>query len=179
MHMTRIRALAVVGLLAITAIVLVAVTVTKDTQHGEPTAEKCKPGQVPVNLALPENEAEIKINVFNATNQTGLATNVANDFKNRRFQVDRIEGEKVNDQPVYHDGEVAILRYGPKTVGAAQLLRAYFLNESTTQFDLKREDDFVDVVIGGRFKQLATPTEMRQAIAILGRAKLPPGTCQG
>lgn len=174
MHMTRIRALAVVGILAIAAIVLVVLTVTRDTQGDESTAEQCKPGHVPVSLDLPEHESEININVFNATNQTGLATNVAGDFKNRGFKVDKIQDAE-QQQP----DAVAILRYGPKAIGAAHLLRAYFLNESETQFDLKREDAFVDVVIGARFKQLATPTEMRQAVAILGRPKLPPGTCEG
>jgi hypothetical protein len=46
------------------------------------------------------------------------------------------------------------------------------------QFDLKREDDVIDVVIGGNFKTLATPTEMRQAVALLGHPTLPPGTCE-
>lgn len=174
MHMTRIRALVVVGTLAIAAIVLVVVTVTRDTQEDGSQAEPCKPGHVPVSLELPESESEIKINVFNATNHTGLAANVAADFRNRRFQVDKVQDAE-QDQP----DAVAILRYGPKAIGAAHLLRAYFLNESETQFDLQREDAFVDVVIGGRFKQLATPTEMRQAVAILGRPKLPAGTCEG
>lgn len=179
MHMTRIRALAVVGVLAIAAIVLVVITVTRDSQGGETTAEKCQPGNIPVSLSLPESESEIVINVFNATQTTGLATNVAADFKNRKFNVEKVGGEQVNGADKYYPDEVAILRYGPKSVGAAHLLRAYFLNESETQFDLKREDAVVDVVIGGRFKQLATPTEMRQAVAILGRPKLPPGTCEG
>jgi hypothetical protein len=174
MHMTRIRALAVVGTLAIAAIVLIVVTVTRDTQDSAAQAEECKPGHIPVSLELPESESEIKINVFNATNQSGLAANVAADFKNRRFQVDKVQDAE-QDEP----DAVAILRYGPKSIGAAHLLRAYFLDESKTQFDLKREDDFVDVVIGGRFKQLATPTEMRQSVAILGRPKLPAGTCEG
>jgi LytR cell envelope-related transcriptional attenuator len=179
MHMTRIRALVVVGILSIAALVLVVITVTRDSQGGDTAADHCQPGNIPVSLELPESESEIKINVFNATQTTGLGANVAADFRNRKFNVGKVEGEKENGQDKYFPDEVAILRYGPKSVGAAHLLRAYFLNETTTQFDLKREDDVVDVVIGGRFKQLATPTEMRQAVAILGRPKLPPGTCEG
>jgi hypothetical protein len=174
MHMTRIRALVVVGILAVAAIVLVVLTVTRDTQIDGSLAEKCKPGHIPVSLDLPTTETEISINVFNATKQTGLATNVAGDFKNRGFRVGKIQDAE-QQQP----DAVAVLRYGPKAIGAAHLLRAYFLDESKTEFDLKREDEFVDVVIGGRFKQLATPTEMRQSIAILGSPKLPPGTCEG
>ncbi len=44
-------------------------------------------------------------------------------------------------------------------------------------FDITRTTDTVDLVVGGRYRQLATPTQMRQAIAIIGRPKLPPGTC--
>lgn len=179
MHMTRIRALVVVGILSITAIVLVVVTVNRDSQGGDTTASACRPGNIPVSLELPESGSEITINVFNATQTTGLATNVAADFRNRKFNVDKVDSEKENGQEKYYPDEVAILRYGPKTVAAAHLLRAYFLNETTPQFDVKREDSVVDVVIGGRFKQLATPTEVNQAVAILGRPKLPPGTCEG
>lgn len=179
MQMTRIRALVVVGILSIAALVLVVITVNRDSQGGDTTAETCQPGNIPVSLELPESESEININVFNATQTVGLATNVAADFKNRKFNVGTVGGETENGADKYYPEEVAILRYGPKTVGAAHLLRAYFLNETTVQFDLKREDDVVDVVIGGKFKQLATPTEMRQAVAILGRPKLPPGTCEG
>nr|WP_246001540.1 hypothetical protein [Allorhizocola rhizosphaerae] len=72
---------------------------------------------------------------------------------------------------------MAIIRYGPRTIGAAHLLNAYILNEATMDFDITRTTDTVDLVVGGRYRQLATPTQMRQAIAIIGRPKLPPGTC--
>jgi|KBSSwiStaDraftv2_1062776.scaffolds.fasta_scaffold59785_7 hypothetical protein len=177
MHMTRIRALAVVGLLAVSAIVLVVLTISRDTQNHQVQAETCKPGQVPVSLTMP-NEPEVNIKVFNATQTQGLGASVAADFKNRNFNVAKIDGEKdAAGKDIYYPDEVAILRYGPKTVGAAHLVRAYFLNDATMKFDIKREDDVVDVVIGGNFKQLATPTEMRQAVAILGHPKLPAGTC--
>lgn len=179
MHMTRVRALAVVGILAIAALVLVVVTVSRDSQGGNPLIQSCKPGEVPVSLALPQSESEVSINVFNATTTPGLAGNVAADFRNRGFQVDKTEDHKIDGQITLHPEEVAILRYGPKAIGGAHLLRAYFLNGATVEFDVKREDALIDVVIGGEFKQLATPTEMRQAMAILGRAELPPGTCEG
>ncbi len=177
MHMTRIRALAVVGTLAVSAIVLVVITLSKDTQTSGAEAEQCKPGHVPVSLTMPDEPA-VNINVFNATQTQGLGANVAADFRNRKFNVIKFEGEKVNGQDTYHPDVVAIIRYGPKTVGAAHLVRAYFLTDARMQFDLKREDDVLDVVIGGKYKTLATPTEMRQAVALLGHPTLPPGTCQ-
>lgn len=178
MHMTRIRALAVVGTLAIAAIVLVVITMARDTQTSAASTDACKPGNVPVSLTMPDEPA-VNINVFNATHTQGLGASVGADFTNRKFTVVKVDGEKnAEGQDIYFPDEVVILRYGPKTVGAAHLVRAYFLNAATMQFDIKREDDIVDVVIGGNFKQLATPTEMRQAVAILGHPKLPAGTCK-
>jgi hypothetical protein len=177
MHMTRIRAIAVVGALAVAAIVLVTVTLVRDTQTGGTVADDCKPGQIPVSLIMPDEPA-VNINVFNATHTQGLAAKVKSEFQSRNFNVAKAEGEQVNGEFVYYPDDVAILRYGPKAVAAAHLVQAYFLNEAKQQFDLKREDDNVDVVLGGNFKQLATPTEMRQAVAILGRPKAPNGTCE-
>lgn len=179
MHMTQFRALAIVSVLAVAALVLAVFTITRDDSGPVQITEKCKPGQIPVSLEPPESEAEVKINVFNATQSAGLATSVANEFRNRRFNVATVGDEQASGQPAFHPDDVAILRYGPKAIGGAYLLRAYFLNEAKGEFDINREDDVVDVVIGGEFKQLATPTEMRQAVALIGRPELPPGTCEG
>lgn len=72
---------------------------------------------------------------------------------------------------------VAVLRYGPKMVGAAQVVNAYFLNAATLEFDIKRTDTTVDVVLGPSFRKLATQTEEKQALAAAGRATPPNGTC--
>jgi RNA polymerase sigma-70 factor (sigma-E family) len=132
----------------------------------------CEPGQVPVSLQLPESEADIKVDVFNGTDVQGMATTLATDLRNRRFTVGRVEDAQ---QP--REG-VAVIRYGPKTVGAAHILHAYTLKEATMEFDVTRSSDTVDLIVGQRFRQLATPTELRQAIAIMGRPQLPPGTCE-
>ncbi|MEV4411157.1 SigE family RNA polymerase sigma factor [Catellatospora sp. NPDC049609] len=132
----------------------------------------CAPGQVPVDRRLPNAEAEVTINVFNGTGIAGLAEDVAQDLRNRRFRT----GLVGNDQGKYAD-EVAVLRYGPRVVGHAQLMRAYLLGDARSEFDPLRQDDAVDFVVGGQFRQLATPTEMRQSIAALGQPQLPPNTC--
>jgi hypothetical protein len=178
MHMTRIRALAVVGVLALAAVILVVVTMTRDTQTTGAVSDNCKPGQVPVSLTMPD-EPGVFINVFNGTHTQGLAGNVSSEFRSRKFNVEKSESATGPDGAlVYYPDNVAILRFGPKAVASAHLVQAYFLNEAKEEFDLKREDNFVDVVLGNNFKQLATPTEMRQAVAILGRPKAPNGTCE-
>jgi hypothetical protein len=174
MSFARVRALVIVGVLVVAAAIMVGVTLAKDTQSGGPVAEGCPPGWPVANIQLPE-EKEVKINVYNATDSQGLARGVANDFKNQGFKI----GKTGNDPKKKAVSAVAVLRYGPKAVGAAHLLRAYFLDEAQTEFDIKRTDATVDVVIGTSYKQLATPTEMRQSLSQLGNPTLPEGTCAG
>ncbi|HEX6500803.1 MAG TPA: LytR C-terminal domain-containing protein [Micromonosporaceae bacterium] len=170
MSLARARALAIVGVLGLAAVVLVVVALVKDKQSTATAAGECPPGAVKVSLKLPEAR-NVKVRVLNGTGRTGLGSQVSDDFANRKFQVQKPGNAKA------YDG-VAIIRYGPKTVGGAWLLRAYFLNEADTQFDVKRTDDVVDVVIGSSFQQLGTSTEVNQSIAQLGNPVAPPGTCE-
>jgi LytR cell envelope-related transcriptional attenuator len=170
MSFARARALVVLAVLVVAAGVFVIVAMVRDTQSTVSAAEGCPAGNVPANLKLPDAK-DIKIRVYNSTNRPGLAAEVANDFKNRQVQVVK-QGNSGKAVP-----GVAVLRYGPKAVGAAWLLRAYFLDEATTEFDIARKDEVVDVVIGTRYKQLATTTEVNQALAQLGNPTLPKGTC--
>ncbi len=142
---------------------------------GQPSSTTtCGQGLVPVDLSLPV-PPDIKLNVYNGTDQPDLARHVANDFKARQFIVDP---EKAGNDPRGKrvDG-VGMLRYGPKAVGAAWVVRSYLLNSATLDFDITRTDDVVDVVLGSGFKQLGTLTEVDQALTQAGPVKLPPGTC--
>ncbi|MFC6017136.1 LytR C-terminal domain-containing protein [Plantactinospora solaniradicis] len=174
MSFARVRALIVVGVLTVIALVFVAVTLVRDTQAGKDTAESCPAGYklADARLRLPE---DIKINVFNATSTPNLANAVKEDFQNRKFQVLKAGNEPKNKGV---DDEVAVLRYGPKGVGSYHVLKAYFLNEAKPEFELERKTDVVDVVIGSDFKQLATITEVSQALAQGGGGpQLPAQTC--
>jgi hypothetical protein len=174
MTFARIRALIFVGLLFIIAAVAVVVTLDKDTQSKAHTGAGCPVGMVPADLVMPDHRKDIKLNVYNGTKTPGLANKVGEEFKNREFDV--LKEATAPGNKVYTD--VAVIRYGPKTVGRAWLLSAYFLgNADMTGFDIKRTDDVVDVIIGTGFQQLATTTEVNQSIAQLGPPQLPPGTC--
>ncbi|HEY0700966.1 MAG TPA: LytR C-terminal domain-containing protein [Micromonospora sp.] len=171
MSFARVRALVVVGALVVLALVFIVIALVRDTQAGDTVAAACKDGEIAADITLHEPK-DVKIRVFNATGTAGLAETVATDFANRKFQV-----VKKGNAP-RKDGEgVATLRYGPKAVGAAHLLRAYFLDEAKGVYDPKRTDDVVDVVIGEDFQQLATTTEVNQSLAGLGTPELPAGTC--
>ena len=173
MTFARVRALVVVSILVILAGVFVGYALIEDSQKGKSVAEKCPDGWKVVDLNLREAE-DIKITVLNATDRPNLAGSVANDFSNRGFQV-----EKKGNAKTAVNG-VAVLRYGPKAVGAAHLVRAYFLDEAEAQYDPERTDDIVDVIIGKDFKQLATSTEVNQSLVELtaaGEPKLPAQSC--
>ncbi|MEU3456009.1 LytR C-terminal domain-containing protein [Micromonospora sp. NPDC006766] len=163
------RALVVFGLLAVLAVVFVVVAILRDTQSKAGTARGCPKGWPLADVVLHEQK-DVKINVLNGSGQPGLAGSIADDFRNRKFQVKKVDNAKAVNG-------VAELRYGPKGVGSAHLLRAYFLNEAKPVFDINRKDDMVDVVLGGGFQQLATTTEVNQSLGDLGSPVAPPGTC--
>jgi hypothetical protein len=169
MSFARVRALVVVGLLAVVALVFVVVAVVRDTQ-GKGVASGCPEDAPLADVALRERK-DVRINVYNGTDEAGLAKKVADEFRNRKFQVKK---EGTADKQV---DDVAVLRYGPKGVGSAHLLRAYFLDNAELKYDAKRKDDTVDVVLGSRFAQLATTTEVNQSLGDLGSPIAPPGTC--
>lgn len=177
MSFARVRALVVVGVLIVAAAVFVIVAVVKD-HAGDPVAnaKKCAAGSVMANAKLPTQE-DVKVTIFNATNRPGVASDVANDFLSRRFKEAKVVTAAPNP-PVNKPGDVtAVIRFGPQTVGAAWLVRAYFLDKAVNQFDKARQDDKVDIILGGKFQQLPTTTEVNQAIAALGNPELPEGTC--
>lgn len=176
MSFARVRALAIVGVLFLCALIVVVMAVVKDTQTASTTG-RCPDDYVRVDTRLPE-EKNIKINVYNATDRPGLAESVATDFENREFTVvNKPNIRQANDPLKKKVDDVAVLRYGPKAFGSAWVLQAYFLAEAETEFDPNRKDDVVDVVLGNQFKQLGTITEVNQSLAALGDPKPPKGTC--
>ncbi|WP_127506678.1 LytR C-terminal domain-containing protein [Actinoplanes solisilvae] len=171
MSFARVRALVVVGVLAVAAVVFVIVALVQDTQGGTTAGEGCPAGAPLADLRLPDDPAEVTVKVFNGTGTAGLAENVTNEFKNRRFTV-----QKPGESKTKLKG-VAEIRYGPDTVGKAQLLRAYFLAQSKMSYSAKRKGAVIEIVIGNQFRQLATTTEVNQSLVEVGEPTLPPGAC--
>ncbi|NUT35433.1 MAG: LytR C-terminal domain-containing protein [Hamadaea sp.] len=175
MSFARIRAIALVSVLVIAATVLTVMALTKGTSSSS-QPDACPSGSTVVDMELPNDNRQIKINVYNATDKPGLANSVKLDFEYRRFKVVKT-GNNPLKKPVTG---VAILRYGPQRVGAAYVLDAYFLNNAVHEYDKDRTDDTVDVVLGSGFKQLATQTEVNQAFTALagaGGPELPKNSC--
>ena len=175
MSFARIRALALVAVLVVAALVLTFMALAKGSTNAD-RPEACPSGYAVVDMELPNDNKQIKVNVYNATDKPGLANSVKLDFEYRRFKVEKT-GNNPLGKPVTG---VAILRYGPKRVGAAYVLDAYFLNNATHEYDRNRTDDTVDVILGPGFKQLATQTEVNQAFTALagqGGPQVPKNAC--
>ena len=171
MSFARVRALVVVGVLAVAAIVFVVVALVRDTQGGVSADDGCPDGAPLAVVSLPDDPDQVKIKILNGTSTAGLAEKVTTDFKNRGFVM-----QKPGQSKTKFD-RIAIITYGPKAVGDAQLIRAYFLGKAKPHYVAKRTSDVVDIVIGAEYQQLATSTEVNQSLVELGEPELPPGAC--
>jgi hypothetical protein len=172
MTFPRVRAMIFVAVLFVTAGVVVLTAVNRDTQV-HPPEESCGPGQLRVNIEVPKQE-QVTLNVFNGTDRTGLAEQIAGELSNRGFMATAKEG--VPEGGPYDLAGYIV--YGPDAFGAAWLVRAYFLpDEYQPSFIRDRVGPEVDLILGTGFQQLTTTTEVNQRIADLGRPEPPDGTC--
>jgi LytR cell envelope-related transcriptional attenuator len=177
MTIAKVRALIFVAVLFVTAGIVVIMAIGRDTQTRQTHAAGCAAGEVPAHNDMPERNT-VTLNVYNGTSLVGLAQDVGSQFKTRGFNIG-----KMDTAPAKADGKpydnIATIVFGPEAVGAAFLVSAYFLvDDATMQFDIKRKGAEVDVVLGTRFQQLATTTEVNQSIAVIGKPPLQPGTCE-
>jgi hypothetical protein len=171
MTLSRARALVLVSLLVVAALILVIVAVVKDRQTSSSFGKSCPAGTVKIRTRPLPDTNQIKVNVFNGTTTVGLATTVADEFRNRGFTVGTVQ-----DAPQKYDG-TAKLAYGRNEIAAAAVVNSYFLVKAEYAFDIKRTDEVVDVTIGAKYTKLGTKTEVNQAQAQIGNPSPPAGTC--
>ena len=131
----------------------------------------CAGGGIPVDAALREPK-DIRLKVTNASGTEGLALTVFVELGRRGFQMLGTAEGTVAPVP-----QVAVIRFGPRTVGAAWLVKLYFDGDVTTEYDARRSDDIVEIVLGQGFTQLRTITEVNQAVAAADPPTMPPGGC--
>jgi len=174
MTLARVRALVVVGSLAAIAATVVIWAILRDSQNqpdAAANARNCREGEVQASLEVPEPK-DVTVNVYNDTDRTGLAASVANQLKSRGFKIGKVAQDQ--DREVVRG--TAELRFGPKGVGAAHLLAAHVL-EADMVPDTARTEATVDLVLGLEFKQLATPSEVNDALRLMGDPSPPAGMC--
>jgi hypothetical protein len=167
-RITQVRAIIVVGVLAVIAIATSWFAIANDSQTAQ--GEECPPGLVPVNLELAEEE-DVAVRVLNATDNAGLADQAAAQLTDYGFEV--IETDNSDKDEMTAQVEI---HFGPKTVADAHLLRSYFA-ESERVFSLENEEDFVEIVLGPGFQQLNTKSDARNALSVIGWPEAPEGTC--
>lgn len=98
----------------------------------------------------PPTPAEVKVNVYNTTWRSGLASQVASQLSTRGFRVADVGNDP--DRAFLPD-EVAALRYGPEGADAAKLLKRQL--PDVLMIKDERAGATVDLVIGSGFKKLA------------------------
>ncbi|MFF2627939.1 LytR C-terminal domain-containing protein [Kitasatospora sp. CB02891] len=127
--------------------------------EGSPSAA---PGAVPGNTAVPQ-PATVTVNVYNATDKSGLAARTADELKKRGFQVGQVgNAPSALDRKV--PGTAQVLS-GPGGLGAATLLVSQVASATSTED--ARTDATVDLVIGDAFTALADPNQAAAALAEL------------
>jgi hypothetical protein len=173
MTLARVRALLVVVTMAVLAATFVVWAIMRDSQTKDDTAtaRRCAEGEKPAATAIPEPK-KLTINVYNDTDQRGLAKRVADHLKAEGFKVAKVAQDP---DPNVVKG-TAEIRFGPKGLGGAYLLSAYFQKADMLP-DTERNDDTVDVVLGQEFKQIATPAEVNDALRMIGEPSPPAGMC--
>ena len=118
----------------------------------------------PAPEAVPPGE--VKVNVYNATDQRGLAARVAGELDRRGFRVKDVD----NDPAGRAVTAAAEVRHGPAGVAAARTLAAQAGQGTVTVAD-QRRGTVVDLVLGTAFVRLAD----RAAAAAALSPSPPPG----
>ncbi len=168
MTLGRARALAVLGIMALLAIVAVVWTITRDTQDDSTKAgDTCATEAIDTQVPEPD---QVKLRVFNATDQGGLATTTADALKARGFNV-----VEVGNSPDVLTG-TAEVRFGAKAVGAAHLVRAEIPDAQPIADN--RQDDVVVLVLGPEFTNLTSEGNVDSVLATLGEPVRPKLDCE-
>jgi LytR cell envelope-related transcriptional attenuator len=172
----RQRAAAAVAVAVVATTGGVAATRTFDWPHQRTAAPGLAAAQpssgrgVHCVLALPDSPAAVRVRVLDGGAPAGLAGATATQLRQRQVTV--LPGTGATPDP-NTTGPVT-LRYGPMAIGAATVLRAMLIDDTTMQFDPERGDDTIDLTLGATFERLATPTEVNQALVALGEPTAPP-----
>jgi hypothetical protein len=115
----------------------------------------CPPTTPPLTVVAP---AQVKVNVYNATERRGLASAVATQLKRRGFKV----GKVANDPLKRTVTGLAEVRASTTGADAARTVVAH-VGQVVLVPD-QRKDPSVDLVLGATFKALVTPADAAAAL---------------
>jgi YbbR domain-containing protein len=100
----------------------------------------------------------VTVNVYNATNRTGLAAITASQLRSRGFKIGQITNDPLHE---------AITASAQVRGSASQLARLQFIGAQvggTTQAFDHRTNETVDLVLGNGYRQLRSPAQVTVAI---------------
>ncbi|HAN70073.1 MAG TPA: hypothetical protein DCQ36_00555 [Actinobacteria bacterium] len=149
----------IVGAVAVAvALVIVVVRLLGGSDDTASSAEATPSASCSTVMAAPADELplpeKVKVNVYNATDTSGLASQTARDLKRRGFAVLEVANDPVG-LPI--EG-VARIRYGPNSAQRAELL-AYYI-PGAELVEIKRKGPKIDLAIGDLFTQIAPQAEV-------------------
>lgn len=112
---------------------------------------KASPGPTCTATSTVKTPAQVTVNVYNATDRTGLAAKTAADVRKRGFKI-----STVSNDPLQRDVKVAAeVRFGPSGASSSKLVLA--LVKGAKAVKDSRTDSSVDLVLGAKFTALAPP----------------------
>lgn len=131
-----------------------------DEAAAEPTPipTPCETTYVTPAESLPK-PAKVTVNVYNATDTSGLASATATDLEKRGFVVGKVTNDPVG-KPI---PGVAQIRFGPKAAKQAELLLIYVPGAELVELD--RSGRKVDLAMGDAYDGLAPEQQVNAALS--------------
>jgi hypothetical protein len=120
---------------------------------------KASPAPTCTATSTTKTPAQVTVNVYNATDRSGLAAKTAADVRKRGFKI-----STVSNDPLQRDVTVAAeVRYGPTGAASSKLVLA--LVKGSKAVKDSRTDSSVDLVLGAKFTTLTAPPKKPSASA--------------
>ncbi len=137
------------GVLVAVVIVILAVRFLGGSGDEEPAADVAPEPSCSTLMVAPADELpepkKVRVNVYNATETSGLASKTARDLKKRGFVIKDV----ANDPAGLPIEGVARIRYGPKAAKRAELLSYYVPGAELVE--MERPGTVVDLALGDSF----------------------------
>jgi hypothetical protein len=153
----------IVGIVALAvAIVIVVVRLLGGTDDAASSVEATPEPSCSTTTAVPRDDlpipGNVRVNVYNATEVSGLASKTARELKKRGFDIREVANDPVG-MPI--EG-IARIRYGPSAQARAELLAYYVPGAELVELD--RKGPKVDLALGALFDGIAPQTEVDAAL---------------
>lgn len=137
-----------------TAAALCGKSLTKPDASGTPTAASTTKPADPLALS----PRAVTVNVYNATDRTGLAAITAAELKSRGFKIGQIANDPVNETVT----SPALVRGSPADLAVLQVVESEV--KGSMQVFVHRGNATVDLVLGNGYQQLNTPAQVTAAL---------------